>query len=156
MEPEILRSYGALTPQKELLPDNSHIISGIFKGSKPSATGRRTMLQYSCDFCGKLKSPRDNWLLGMAAETVSPSSAHRTVTMALAWNYPQAVDPLAVHFCSAKCKENYIRSLFDRESQGEIVEEETVELVPGSRRSGGRKTTRRKTQSRARKRKRAA
>ena len=114
------------------------------------------MLQYSCDFCGKLKGPRDNWLLGMAAETVSPSSAHRTVTMALTWNYPQAVDPLAVHFCSTKCRENYIRSLFDREPQGEVVEEETVELVPGSRRASVGKTTRRRAHSRARKRKRAA
>lgn len=155
MERQILRSYGALTPEKELLPDNSHIISGIFKG-EPSATGRRTMLQYSCDFCGKLKGPRDNWLLGMAAETLSPTSAHRTVTMALTWNYPQSVEPLAVHFCSTKCRENYIRSLFDSKLHGEIIEEETVELVPGSRRAGARRATRRKTQSRSRRKKRAA
>ncbi len=92
------------------------------------------MLQYACDFCGKVKGPRDSWLLGIAAETVSPTSAHRTVTMAGAWDEDRAVDPLAVHFCSTRCKDRYIRSLFDRGPEGEIVEEETVELLPGARR----------------------
>ncbi len=109
------------------------------------------MLQYACDFCGKVKGPRDSWLLGIAAETVSPTSAHRTVTMAAVWDEDRAVDRLAVHFCSTRCKDKYISSLFDRGPEGEIVEEETVELLPGARR--------RKVQGRSargRKRKRAA
>ena len=115
------------------------------------------MLQYSCDFCAKVKNPRDTWLLGMAAETVSPNSAHRTVSMAVAWNEDGAVDPLAVHFCSVRCKENYIKSLFSREpAEGEVVEEERVELLPSTRRRATRKSTRRTTQSRTRKNKRAA
>ncbi len=111
------------------------------------------MLQYGCDFCGKVKGPRDSWLLGMAAETVSPTSAHRTVTMAAVWDENRAVDPLAVHFCSSRCKDKYISTLFDREPDGELVEEETMELLPGARRRSVRK---RSTQARARKKKRAA
>jgi len=115
------------------------------------------VLQYTCDFCGKIKGPRETWLLGLAAESVSPSSAHRTVTMAIAWDEDRAVDPLAVHFCSVKCKENYIKSLFDREpGKGEVIEEETVELLPAARRQVKRQAPRKNAQSRTRKRKRAA
>ena len=116
------------------------------------------MLQYACDFCGNIKGPRETWLLGLAAESVGPSSAHRTVTMAIAWDEDRAVDPLAVHFCSIKCKENYIKSLFNREpGEGEVVEEETVELLPRTGRRVSRKAAQRNAQSRMRKkRKRAA
>ena len=115
------------------------------------------MLQYACDYCGKIKDPRETWLLGLAAESVGPSSAHRTVTMTVGWDEDRAVDPLAVHFCSVKCKENYIKSLFDREpGRGEIVEEETVELLPAARGTARRKAPRRSSQSRTRKKKRAA
>lgn len=115
------------------------------------------MLQYSCDFCGRVKNPKDTWLLGLAAETVSPTSAHRTVSMAVTWDEDRAVDPLAVHFCSVRCKENYIKSLFNREpAEGEVVEEETVELLPSTRRRTTPKSARHSTQSRTRKKKRAA
>ena len=114
------------------------------------------MLQFACDFCGKVKGVSDKWLLGVAAETVSPTSAHRTISMAAAWDEDRAVDPLAVHFCSVRCKDKYIAKLFDREPDGELVEEETVELQPGSHASAARKTVRRSSQARGRKKKRAA
>jgi hypothetical protein len=77
--------------------------------------------------------------------------------MAAAWGENRAVNELAVHFCSVKCKENYIKSLFNREpAEGEVVEEETVELLPAARRRTSRKAPRRTTQSRTRKKKRAA
>ncbi|HZU42482.1 MAG TPA: hypothetical protein VE994_07415 [Terriglobales bacterium] len=114
------------------------------------------MLLYGCDFCGKVKHPADKWLLGVAAETVSPTSAHRTISMAAAWDDDRAVDHLAVHFCSVRCKDKYIAKLFDREPDGDLVEEETVELLPGSRQTAARKTPRRSSQPRGRKKKRAA
>ncbi len=114
------------------------------------------MLQYACDFCAKVKGPQDSWFLGTAAETVSPTSAHRTVTMAAVWDEARAVDPLAVHFCSTRCKDKYISTLFDREPEGELVEEETLELLPGGRRRTVRKGAARSTHSRPRKKKRAA
>lgn len=114
------------------------------------------MLLYGCDFCGKVKSPTEKWLLGVAAETISPTSAHRTISMAAVWDEDRAVDPLAVHFCSVRCKDKYIGKLFDREPGGEVVEEETVELLPASQRLIKRKSPRRSAQARARKKKRAA
>ena len=115
------------------------------------------MLLYGCDFCGKVKSPTEKWLLGVAAETISPTSAHRTISMAAAWDEDRAVDPLAVHFCSVRCKDKYIGKLFDQEpAGGEVVEEETVELLPGSQRVSRRKSPRRSGQARGRKQKRAA
>lgn len=113
------------------------------------------MLLYGCDFCGKVKGPNDKWLLGVAAETISPTSAHRTISMAAAWDDNRAVDPLAVHFCSVRCKDKYIGKLFAREPGGEVVEQETLELIPGSQRVSRRKSSRRSVQAR-RKKKRAA
>src|SRR5579864_76393 len=114
------------------------------------------MLLYGCDFCGKVKSPTEKWLLGVAAETISPTSAHRTISMAAVWDENRAVDPLAVHFCSVRCKDKYIGKLFDQEPAGELVEEENMELLPGSQTIGRRRSPRRTAQARARKKKRAA
>ncbi len=114
------------------------------------------MLLHACDFCGKVKRPNENWLMGVAAETVSPTSAHRTISMAAVWDEDRSVDPLAVHFCSVRCKDKYIGKLFDREPEGEVVEEETVELLPGSPRVSRRKSSRGSSQTRNRKKKRAA
>ena len=136
--------------------DNNRGIAGICYSKTAPLCKEDVVLQYTCDFCGKIKDPRETWLLGLAAESVSPSSAHRTVTMAIAWDEDRAVDTLAVHFCSVKCKENYIKSLFSREpGEGEVIEEETVELLPAARRVS-RKAPRRQAQSRTRKKKRVA
>jgi hypothetical protein len=142
--------------KKNFARQQGHHPGNLYKRTAPLCE-EEVVLQYSCDFCGRLKNPRETWLLGVAAEAVSPTSAHRTVSMAAAWDEDRAVDQLAVHFCSVKCKENYIKSLFNREpAEGEVVEEETIELLPAARRRTSRKAPRHSTQSGARKKKRAA
>jgi hypothetical protein len=71
------------------------------------------LLQYVCEWCNHTKKPGGRWILGFAAEKVGPTSARREITIAAAWSEKWAAHPLAVHFCSEKHKENYVRALFE-------------------------------------------
>ena len=70
------------------------------------------MIAFSCDTCGKRKRPEQDWILGMAAESLGAVSARREVNILSTWAEAQAVHPLAVHFCSERCKERYMKKLF--------------------------------------------
>jgi hypothetical protein len=70
------------------------------------------MLQYVCDWCGKVKKASDVWRLGIAAEQIGVVSARREVNILSSWNDTTAVHPLAVHFCSETCKDKYMAELF--------------------------------------------
>lgn len=70
------------------------------------------MIAFLCDTCGKLKKSED-WILGMAAESRGVVSERREINILSAWADPQAIHPLAVHFCSARCKERYMSKLFN-------------------------------------------
>ena len=70
------------------------------------------MIAFLCDTCGKLRKPEQDWTLGMAAESVGAVSARREVNILSTWAEAQAVHPLAVHFCSGRCKERYVKKLF--------------------------------------------
>ena len=70
------------------------------------------MIEYVCDSCGKRKRDDQNWILGLAAENIGIVSARREVNILSRWAEAQAVHPLAVHFCSEKCKEKYMEKLF--------------------------------------------
>ena len=70
------------------------------------------MVVFACDTCGRLKKPEQAWILGMAAESLGAVSARREVNILSAWANPQAVHPLAVHFCSERCKDRYMAKLF--------------------------------------------
>jgi hypothetical protein len=70
------------------------------------------MIAFLCETCGKLKKPEQNWILGVAAESVGAVSARREINILSAWAESQAVQPLAVHFCSERCKERYMNKLF--------------------------------------------
>lgn len=73
----------------------------------------------------------------MAAENVGTQAARREAVIDPGWRYERAVLPLAVHFCSVECKNNYLAKLFDRPaSQREIQ----TNLEP----IGGRHTVRAK------------
>jgi hypothetical protein len=74
------------------------------------------MIAFLCDTCGKLKKPEQDWTLGMAAESVGAVSARREVNILSIWAETQAVHPLAVHFCSERCKERYMNKLFSHGS----------------------------------------
>lgn len=81
------------------------------------------MIQYVCETCSAVKEPEEAWILGVAAEAVGAISARREVNIQSAWNRTTAVHPLAVHFCSVQCKDDYMARLFAPEA----VEEVTVE-----------------------------
>ncbi|HZP62247.1 MAG TPA: hypothetical protein VFB28_02440 [Terriglobales bacterium] len=70
------------------------------------------MLLFSCDSCQRIKNPDEKWMVGLAADTVGLTSATREVTILDAWSNARAIDPLAVHFCSVACKDQYVDSLF--------------------------------------------
>jgi len=71
------------------------------------------MIAIVCDTCGKTKKPEQEWFLGLAAENVGLVSARREVNILSRWAEAQAVHPLAVHFCTERCKDKYMRKLFD-------------------------------------------
>jgi hypothetical protein len=70
------------------------------------------MMQFVCDTCGKVKKNGTDWILGLAAEQVGAVTARREVNILTSWTHPETVHPLAVHFCSEKCKNKYIAELF--------------------------------------------
>ena len=70
------------------------------------------MITFLCDTCGKLKKPEQDWILGMAAESIGAVSARREINILSVWSSAQAVHPLAVHFCSERCKDRYMNKLF--------------------------------------------
>jgi hypothetical protein len=72
------------------------------------------MIKFSCDSCQAVKAPDEIWILGLAAEAVGFTAARREVNILSGWDYANAVHPLAVHFCSESCKENYIDKLFGK------------------------------------------
>ena len=76
------------------------------------------MIQFACDSCGRKKGSNEVWLVGLAAETVGLSAARREVTILSVWDSEQAVDHLAVHFCSEGCKDKYVAKLFGQENAG--------------------------------------
>jgi hypothetical protein len=86
------------------------------------------MIQFLCDTCAAVKEPHDVWLLGMAAEAVGTRAARREVSILPVWDRERAVQPLAVHFCSLQCKDNYMAALFsgDETREATMVVERTI------------------------------
>ena len=70
------------------------------------------MVTFICETCGRVKKPEQQWILGSAAESLGAVSARREVNILSAWSDAQAVHPLAVHFCSERCKDKYLNKLF--------------------------------------------
>jgi hypothetical protein len=79
------------------------------------------MIHYVCDFCSVVKQPSEVWILGLAAEQVGVTAARREVSILPTWDSARAVHPLAVHFCSVECKENYMSQLFTSDAAAEDV-----------------------------------
>jgi hypothetical protein len=73
------------------------------------------MIEYVCDSCHKRKKENQSWILGLAAESVGVQSARREINILSAWSQPEAVHPMAVHFCSERCKDRYVKKLFSYE-----------------------------------------
>ena len=86
------------------------------------------MIQYVCETCSAVKEPEEVWIVGTAAEAVGSISARRELNIQSAWNRTIALHPLAVHFCSTQCKDEYVARLFAPEAPVEEVMAER--LVP--------------------------
>src|SRR5204862_6046679 len=74
------------------------------------------MIDYVCDSCHKRKKDGQSWIVGLAAESIGAQTARREVNILSAWSEAQAVHPMAVHFCSERCKERYVTRLFSYEN----------------------------------------
>ena len=70
------------------------------------------MIDFVCDTCSAVKQPEEIWIVGLAAEAVGVVSARREVNIQSRWTREAAVHPLAVHFCSVQCKDDYMTKLF--------------------------------------------
>src|SRR5919197_4092129 len=77
------------------------------------------MIEFSCDYCSRMKGPQEAWILGIAAETVGYTAVRRQATILFDWNRESAVLPLAVHFCSPECKDKHMAQLFDSKAPAE-------------------------------------
>lgn len=95
------------------------------------------MLRFQCDSCGKLKEANETWILGLAAQNIGFTSARREISIASAWDRAVAVDPLAVHFCSDRCRADYMNMLFAQPPetlQGEstVTRKRLQRVIPGA------------------------
>ena len=70
------------------------------------------MLRFQCDNCGEIKQRGEIWILGFAGESLGVKAARREITVVGTWDDDQAVQPLAVHFCSDECRAEYMQKLF--------------------------------------------
>src|SRR5437588_13097865 len=73
-----------------------------------------TMIIFACDTCDRKKKPKDNWILGFAAQNIGITLARREVSISSEWDNNSALDWLAVHFCSDECRAKYMAKLFQR------------------------------------------
>ncbi|HET7205346.1 MAG TPA: hypothetical protein VFI95_02085 [Terriglobales bacterium] len=109
------------------------------------------MIRFECEWCKRLKSSDEIWILGLAAEAVGITSARREISILPTWNRDNSVHPLAVHFCSHECKDDYMARLFEKEPpvSPEIVIEEktTARAVPRRRRTMKKKRNTRRKQA---------
>ena len=99
------------------------------------------MLQFVCDYCGNIKQPDETWINGMAAENVGTQAARREAIIDPAWRYERAILPLAVHFCSLDCKDNYLAKLFDRPASRLEIQSVKTDPVSGRRIARAKKRT---------------
>jgi hypothetical protein len=97
----------------------------------------RRMIRFDCDWCRRTKASDEIWILGLAAEAVGFTAASREITILPVWKLETAVHPLAVHFCSEECKDDYMARLFDEEpalAAKVVVETTTTRNTPAKSR----------------------
>ena len=70
------------------------------------------MLEYVCDTCHNRKKVGQHWILGLAAAITGGQTERREIRILPTWADSHSVHPLAVHFCSERCKEKYTTWLF--------------------------------------------
>jgi hypothetical protein len=90
------------------------------------------MIQFVCDTCSAIKQPSEAWIVGQAAEAVGAVSARREVTIQSVWDRTTILHPLAVHFCSVQCKDEYMDRVFAAQAHEYLTSTEVVgeQVVP--------------------------
>jgi hypothetical protein len=86
------------------------------------------MIRFECDWCRRIKASDEIWIQGLAAESVGVTAARREITILPVWKRETAVHPLAVHFCSEECKDDYMAQLFNEKPTlaADVVVERTA------------------------------
>lgn len=73
------------------------------------------MVKISCDVCGKTKPAadkrigNDSWLLGYDIEMENANALQRSLRFLSRWDDTRVLELGAIHLCSEKCKDEYIR-----------------------------------------------
>jgi hypothetical protein len=111
------------------------------------------MIRFDCDWCRRIKASDEIWILGLAAESVGVTAARREITILPMWKRETAVHPLAVHFCSEECKDDYMAQLFKEKPAlvADVVVESTTrrKTPPKSRKTSSSRAKQRSQKRRA-------
>ncbi len=72
------------------------------------------MIQITCDSCGKekpdnSKTLKETWILGYDLQVENSSGVQRSIRFQDKWDDRRICELGAIHLCSQKCKENYLR-----------------------------------------------
>jgi putative heme degradation protein len=73
------------------------------------------MVKITCDVCDKVRPDSDkrlkddSWILGYDIEVETASALQRSLRFLDRWDNTRVLELGAIHLCSDKCKEEYIR-----------------------------------------------
>jgi putative heme degradation protein len=73
------------------------------------------MVEITCDMCQKRKPASekrlgsDSWILGYDIETEKANALQRSLRFLDRWDDARVLELGAIHLCSERCKEEYIR-----------------------------------------------
>ena len=72
------------------------------------------MVSITCDACGREKpqpeaTGKNGWVLGYDLQSESSNAVSRSIRFLDHWDDRRALELGAIHLCSDKCKQNYLR-----------------------------------------------
>lgn len=73
------------------------------------------MVEITCDVCDKKRPPsekrlnKDAWILGYDIEMEKANALQRSLRFLDRWDDARVLELGAIHLCSEKCKDDYIR-----------------------------------------------
>jgi hypothetical protein len=72
------------------------------------------MVEITCDVCGKVRpdatrGAKEPWILGFDLQAETPTALQRSIRFLDRWDDRRVLELGAIHLCSDKCKEQYVR-----------------------------------------------
>ncbi len=72
------------------------------------------MVQITCDACGKAKPDngktlKEDWILGYDLQVENRAGVQRSIRFLDHWDDRRVMELGAIHLCSQRCKDGYIR-----------------------------------------------